>query len=93
MVMAGGFGSFVLRVVRCLQLWRMARNRIASLQQLPDYSSFICLKMKSSVCRELHIAQCCHDGARFAKTNTAGTFDMCIRILLKLGKHELCPLK
>ena len=69
MVMGGGFGCFVFWVVQRLQLCRVARNGITSLHQLPGNSSFICLDMKFSVCRELHIAQCCHDDARFAEIN------------------------
>ena len=68
MVMGGdGFGCFVSWVVRCLRLCRAARNRIASLYQLPGYAFFVCLNVKSFVWRELHIAQCCHDGARLQR--------------------------
>ena len=78
--------------VQYLQLCRVARTGIASLHQLPCYSFFVCLKMESSVCRELHIAQCCHDGVGFATmTDTASTLDMCIHISLKLRKYRLCP--
>ena len=51
--------------------------KISSLHQLPGYSSFICLDVKSSVCRKFYIAQCCHHGAGFAKmADPAGTVDI-----------------